>query len=610
MRPVIGSLLVAVLLSGLPADSPAARMDRRTYALSLLQEGKRRLAIGSIDQRRAALALFEDAALVAPKDPAVLVVLGDAYADARYLHRARTVFERALRLAPEDPDVHFGFARIHRREWLEFAWAVDLSDAISEAREATRLRPEFVRAWAALSALEVEQGDLPRAAESAERALAADPQQAEADLVAAEMAYRTGQIPRADSLFGIALGRLDPRQAARFADITPLISMHDAEIFQKMDAARQAAWVRRFWNENDPDPVTPQNEARLEYWSRQSHALLLLGDPWGPIWRERTAVYVRYGKHVQIDDPMRSQHYEMPRLDLGEVAATPSPAQLERINRVTAGGGQSAFAPLPPGTVPLPLAARVMRFQGDSGTRVLAQIESPGAPGEPLASECVVFDADDRLVARAVQALSPSACDPVGKRTGDFVFTLPPGSYRLAFAVHDTADRRGVRRVLCEIGPLPKRLSMSELAPNCGPPSLAAGEGGVRLFPNPRAWVDGTEPLVAYFEIYHLQTTASRASRFEYHYEVRELGAPGVPWYRQLWEGRAAAEGLAFRTIQDGVGPLRRQFIQVPTKTLPAGRYEIQITVRDLLSGQEVMEAMPFSRVWSQSELWGEPASH
>ena len=147
---------------------------------------------------------------------------------------------------------------------------------------------------------------------------------------------------------------------------------------------------------------------------------------------------------------------------------------------------------------------------------------------------------------------------------------------------------------------------MSELAPNCGPPGPATSSGGVRLFPNPRARVE-TEPLVAYFEIYHLQTDDRGASRFEYRYEVRALGAPGVPWYRQRPEGRIAAEGLAFSSTQEGVGRLRRQFIQVPTRSLPAGRYELEISVRDLRSGQEVRESMPFSRLWSEHELRDAP---
>jgi Tfp pilus assembly protein PilF len=605
MRRMLPFIFTVVALLACFANARAGT-DRKAYALSLLEDGRRHLARGGVEQRRAALSLFEEAALVAPRDPAVLVMLGDAYADARYLHRARTVYERALGIAPADADVHFGFGRIIRREWLDSGWESDLESAADELRDATRLRPGFVQALTALVALDVELGDLAHAREAAEQALTAAPQQAEAQLVAGEMAYRSGEIGRADSLFRLALAQLAPAVAERFNDVTPLVPVRDGDLIAHLAPAERAAYARRFWSANDPDPVTPRNEAQLEYWSRQAHALMLLGDPWGPIWRGRTAVYVRYGKRVQVDDAMRGRHFEMPRLDLGEVVVAPTPQQLERISLVTAGSGQSAFAPLSPGTQPMALAVRVMRFETVSGASLMGQVEASGEPADTLVGECVVLDAADSLVAHATRNLSPSACDPLGKRAGDFVFTVPPGTYRLAFAVRDAGNRRGTSRVSRDVLPPADGLSMSEIAPNCGPPQLATSREGVRLNPNPRARVEGSDPLVAYFEIYHLHTNDRGASRFEYQYRVRELGAPGVPWYHQKLTGQPAADALRFQTTQLGVGALRRQFIQVPTKTLPAGRYELELTVRDLATGQEAKETMPFSRLWSQEELTGD----
>ena len=605
MRRMLRLTFIAVALFA--CSTPAwAHTDRKAYALSLLEEGRRHLVRGGVDQRRAALSLFEEAALVAPKDPSVLIELGDAYADARYLHRARTVFERALAIAPDDADVHFGFGRIIRREWLDSGWESDLESAADEFREAARLRPGFVKALTQLVALDVELGDLARAREAGEQALAAAPLQAEAQLVAGEMAYRTGEIGRADSLFRLALAHMDSAVVERFNDVTPLVPIRDGDFLAHLDRAERSAYARRFWNANDPDPVTPHNEAQLEFWSRQAHALMLLGDPWGPIWRERTAVYVRYGKRVQIDDAMRAHHFEMPRLDLGEVVVAPTVEQLERISLVTAEGGQSAFAPLSPGNKPMPLAVRVMRFESASGASLMGQVETSGEPGDTLFGECVVLDAADSLVAHATRSLSPSACDPLGKRAGDFVFAVPPGAYRMAFAVRDAGSRRGVSRVSCNVLAPADRLSISEIAPNCGPPQLATSRDGVRLNPNPRGRVEGSDPLVAYFEIYHLHTNDRNATRFEYEYRVRELGAPGVPWYHQKMTGQPAADALRFQTTQLGIGALRRQFIQVPTKTLPAGRYELELTVRDLATGQEAKETMLFSRLWSQEELTGD----
>jgi hypothetical protein len=45
------------------------------------------------------------------------------------------------------------------------------------------------------------------------------------------------------------------------------------------------------------------------------------------------------------------------------------------------------------------------------------------------------------------------------------------------------------------------------------------------------------------------------------------------------------------------LGTVRRQYVSVPVQGLPAGRYELQITVRDVLSGEERRSSAEFSRV-------------
>src|SRR5678816_2208276 len=56
-----------------------------------------------------------------------------------------------------------------------------------------------------------------------------------------------------------------------------------------------AAFERRFWRQQDPDLVPPQNEAQLEYWSRVAHAYLLYYDSRRQAWDQRGEIFVRYG---------------------------------------------------------------------------------------------------------------------------------------------------------------------------------------------------------------------------------------------------------------------------------------------------------------------------
>jgi hypothetical protein len=50
-------------------------------------------------------------------------------------------------------------------------------------------------------------------------------------------------------------------------------------------------------------------------------------------------------------------------------------------------------------------------------------------------------------------------------------------------------------------------------------------------------------------------------------------------------------------TRQDAVlGPVRRQFVSVPVQTLPAGDYRLDLTVRDVHTGDQQRRSVAFRR--------------
>jgi len=81
----------------------------------------------------------------------------------------------------------------------------------------------------------------------------------------------------------------------RFEDFAPLVTEQDTTAFGQLPMNQRAEFVRRFWSENDPDLVTPENEAQLEYWARVAQAYFLFYDPARREWDERGDIYVRYG---------------------------------------------------------------------------------------------------------------------------------------------------------------------------------------------------------------------------------------------------------------------------------------------------------------------------
>lgn len=587
MQRVSLILIVAVLVMG----PGRARADGRTDALEGSGDGHRRYTEERLRKRRISIRELETRALRAPRDPRILRRLAQAYLDAGFLHLARRTFERTLQLVPEDPDAHFGLGRVCEREWLAAPASGSADAAMDHFARATQARPGFWEAWTALAVLRFERRNPRGAREAAVNALVAMPDRVEPQIASAYLAYRNGLIALSDSLFTVAIPRLPAGIAARFDDISPLLTPDEGVNVGRMKSRERAEYARWFWTENDPDPTTPQNEARLEFYSRLAHAMLLLVDPWSLRWGPRTDLYARYGRLVQIEDPFDAHHDEMPHVAWGEQPVMPTPKALASLGQIATKEGRAVFAPLPPGTQELPIASLVSRFEGASGPRLLAQVETRGSPGDSVTADCAVLDSLRRTIARGSRSLSESACDPTERRAGEFVFELKPGRYELAFAVHDMLNGRGVVRSRKEVTPVSSALSMSDVVLQCGPVDRSTSQRAIRLSPNIPARVDGSQPLVAYFEIYHLRSDAKGENRFEYEYSIRDMGADG-----RSSDGPAAkaASQLAFHSMQEGVGALRRQFITVPTGSLPPGRYRLTILVRDTLAGTKTEQSVDF----------------
>jgi GWxTD domain-containing protein len=476
-----------------PAPAALARAD------SLCRSARARLASASIDQRRLALRDLEEAALLAPDDAAIALSLADACLVSGFTTRARGCYERAARLAPQAAAPRRGLGLCWKRDWLEYLEPSSLTRAIDHVRTATRLDSASCDAWLTLAPLLYEQGDRITALDAARRAHGANPDRAEAEVALAYLEYRDGSVARADSLFKRAIPALPPALSSRFIDLAPLLSAAEYEGYADLPPEGQREYERRFWSEADPDPTTPENETRLEYWARVAHATLLYLDPHEPRWDVRAELYVRYGAPghtnyepvgyasgslmagmwfpyhlqvltypdlgvtVQLRDVALTQRYELPRATAGSPEPRPDPRALARSDLLATAGGRAVFPVLPPGIKPLHMEGFIASFEGEEYVKLLAQVEAPGTPEDSIWAQCVVTDANERQVARAGRALSPSACDPTVLRTGDFSFELPPGDYRLAFSVRNANGARGVTRISQHVESAPASLAMSDV---------------------------------------------------------------------------------------------------------------------------------------------------
>jgi GWxTD domain-containing protein len=642
----VAAVLVALLASAAapPASAaPAAPVDSLARARTLVRWSLPRLASPVVEQRQRAVRDLDEALRLAPRDPEAWVARGRAYAVAGFDRESRACFERALEFAPGDPAALTQLAFAWKREWLRRLDAAALERALAALRRLTAVRPLSGDAWLWRVPLHYERGDLDSARVAAERAVEVRPGRGLSWMALAYTSYREGRIERAEDAFRRAVRWLDGDLRARFEDVTPLADPAERAAIAAAKPAEREALGRRFWKRIDADPTTPENETRLEYWSRIAHTALLFDDPLHPDLDARAEAYVRYGPsggatinptgvplfsrfenpgraeairrgdkpvvqdypfevmmlaypdlgmRLLLQDRSMSGRYEWPLLRTADPLASPDPRVLEaRRDLMALGGGQAVFPTLPPRTQRLDLAGVVTRFEGERGPRLVAQIEAPGGPADSLFGRWVVIDVRGDEVARAAGVLGPSVCDPAERRTTTFAADLRPGDYTLALSVRDRAGRRGLFRAGGGLREPRPGLSLSDVVITCGSPELQVQAGSVRLDADVDATVSSASPLVAYFEIYRLAAGPDSLARFEYEYRVRRLQLDAAA-------GATVAPGGVGPVSREEtqIGSLRRQFVSVPVQSLAPGRYRLEIQVRDLVGGAVVRRDVEFTR--------------
>lgn len=632
-------LMLAAL--GVAADARAARLtpaDSLERAATLHRWAEQRLLDPSVESRQRVLRDLREATALDPRNASHWLLLGRALSIGRFRAESRQALTRATELAPGDPEAFLELAHAWKREWLEGLDRPSLDHAVEAFERVVELRPHAGDAWLHLVALRYERGDLAGAGVAAERALEERPRRGLSWLAVAYTAYRRGDIERAHAAYAKAIPWLEAEARPLFEDLSPLVSAEQSAWVAAAAPQERAQRIEAVWQRIDFDPTTPENETRLEFWSRAAHVYLMFLDPlrttldaraltflrYGPPQRvernplgtplftthenpgraaalprargsasPRTAMefplnaqvwsYPEYGMRLVLQDRGLTGRYETGLLRDDDPSQRPSERLAGRGDLLVLGGGQAIFPTLPPRDQRLEMTGLTARFQGERGPRVMAQVQAAGGPGDSLVARWVVQDAQGRELARDSQPLTTSACDPTTRRTATFTADVPPGAVQVAVSVRGPHHRRGLYRATTEAAPVEARLALSDLVLSCGDPSLAAGEGVVRLDADVERRVSGAGPLVVYFEAYHLAAGADGVSRFEYECRVEPADERGAPKFRLLpwWVP------VQVRREAEQLGSTRRQFVSVPTGSLAPGRHRIEMRVWDRLARVE-----------------------
>ncbi|HUK63638.1 MAG TPA: hypothetical protein VLV15_09895, partial [Dongiaceae bacterium] len=236
----------------------------------------------------------------------------------------------------------------------------------------------------------------------------------------------------------------------------------------------------------------------------------------------------------------------------------------------------------------------------DGTPRLIGLLATPLAPNDSAWATWVVLDSTRHEVARVGHPLSPSACDPARLRVADFASTLPPGDYLVALGVRDARGARGAVRSELTIDPTDTTLSLSDLVVSCGgaqvDPGAADTPPTVRLNPNPGAIVSGHDPLVLYFEAYHLSAAPDGLAHLELAYTVRSAERDPRPLIQRLLSPRRPLPEVATHREEQQAGRIRRQFVDVPVQTLPPGHYRVEVVVTDQTAGTQASREAYFEK--------------
>src|SRR5262245_60268611 len=495
-------LLMAVSIASRSEASNATR------ARDLYDRAMKRVAHGTSEEAQFALGELEQAALLDPDHFEYAITAGRLCLKADMLHQARHWAERVLARDSADAGAHLLLGAVWRKDWLLTADPMTLQRAVVELCRAARTRPSLSEAWSTLAPLLVEIGEFEGARGAAEMAWETDSTRVENWLERAYTLERAGDLEHAAPLFEQALARLPQARRERFDDVSLLLPRPDA--LDAMSHAERAEFNRRFWDENDPDLVTPYNEARLEFLARATHAYLLYFRPALGTWDTRGDLYVRFGQphwmvrnpeailnFVDVNDLTMLQwgypdlglrvwmiavdplgSYRLPITYGGGVPHAFPDSLARRPELMPVGSGWAVFPRIPPGTHPIPLDCALARFEGETERRLLAHAECPGGPADSLHLEWAVLDTSRQARARASRWMAASACAPGETRAGGFTADLPSGEYRVGVSVRDEHGGRGVFTGATAIGPPGAELSLSDVVVTCGQPQASFLSGG------------------------------------------------------------------------------------------------------------------------------------
>ncbi len=457
--------------------------------------------------------------------------------------------------------------------------------------------------------------------------------------------YRRGRLADAQRAFDAALGRLDDAARAELLDLGRILREGDSLRVAGLNAADRAATDSAFWESADPIMATPENEARLEYLARLAVADLRFtdADMKQVGWRtDRGLVLARYGEPPVVatfspnaDLDLRDAAGRVvtvwfyPRTEMQFVFTGP-PA----MNYATFAGNfrdyvkqLRASGPFLLDNLPVTLSVdtvpvQVARFRGRTAAEtdvLLAAALDPRRFYDGAEVDRGALDVAVRLGPPSqMRLVSDTTLDVALPATARLPWrwsrVLAAGDYRLRLEAHDPSVRSAFGRAHVEL-PVPAwrddRLEGSDILiadrrAHDGAPlrsrrdAALAPRGGTTLAPR--------DTVSLYWETYGLTPDADGTVRYRVALAVTlvEIDRSGsqalVRFFGNLSDVVGLSPegdqrlGLRFERAEALAGRDRvPTLVTIGLGSAPAGRYLLEVTITDQVSGREVRTERAFS---------------
>ena len=321
-------LCAAQSAQGQPPIGPPSDATAAVPRDSLLAFGERQLRADELNE---AIETFARLVELHPEDAYLLTRLGTAYARKGEFEEAEERFKAAKKLDENLAAAYVGLGLVYaERPAKGLSAYYNFRRAVGEAKRATKIDPSYGPAYRLLGeAYERFQDDHEKALRYYAKYIELEPdnpdglyyfglacvQARQFDKVDAHITPYLQAHPKEIQLIPIAaqgyffqeryepaqeyferyLYHLDGRERQLYTDITHVASELELQEYEATSGAERLAYLERFWARRDPDILTKINERIIEHYRRIWYARTFLSENAYP-WDKRGEIYIRYGE--------------------------------------------------------------------------------------------------------------------------------------------------------------------------------------------------------------------------------------------------------------------------------------------------------------------------